>query len=129
MAYACVEDVAKRMTRDLTKEERCACKTLLDDVAVLIDSVNEKASADAKKIVSCRAVVRMLGSGEDTSIPMGVSQGSMSALGYSQSWTIGGGGSTGEIYLSKMEKQMLGAGNKIGSYSPIEALCHRKRRK
>ena len=129
MAYACVEDVAKRMTRDLTKEERCACKTLLDDVAVLIDSVNEKASADAKKIVSCRAVVRMLGSGEDTSIPMGVSQGSMSALGYSQSWTIGGGGSTGEIYLSKMEKQMLGAGNKIGSYSPIEALCHRKWRK
>lgn len=129
MAYACVEDVAKRMTRDLTKEERCACKTLLNDVAVLIDSVNEKASADAKKIVSCRAVVRMLGSGEDTSIPMGVSQGSMSALGYSQSWTIGGGGSTGEIYLSKMEKQMLGAGNKIGSYSPIEALCHRKRRK
>ena len=129
MAYACVEDVVKRMTRDLTKEERCACKTLLDDVAVLIDSVNEKASADAKKIVSCRAVVRMLGSGEDTSIPMGVSQGSMSALGYSQSWTIGGGGSTGEIYLSKMEKQLLGAGNKIGSYSPIEALCHRKRRK
>jgi hypothetical protein len=52
---------------------------------------------------------------------MGATQGSVSALGYSQSWTIGSG-STGELYISKVEKKMLGAGNAIGSYSPTEAL-------
>ena len=128
MAYACVKDVEKRMARELSKEEKCMCATLLDDVAVLIDSINEKAPADAKKIVSCRAIARMLGSNADASIPMGASQGSISALGYSQSWTIGNGGSTGELYLSKVEKAMLGVGNKIGSYSPVEELCCRKRK-
>ena len=43
----------------------------------------------------------------------------MSALGYSQSWTISNG-STGELYLSKAEKALLGGGNSIGSYSPVE---------
>lgn len=125
MAYARVKDVVKRMPRNLTKEECEVCETLLDDVALLIDGVNEEASADAKRIVSCRAVARMLGNGTDSAIPMGASQGSMSALGYSQSWTIGSGGATGEIYLTKTEKKMLGAGNKIGSHSPLEDLCSR----
>ncbi len=52
---------------------------------------------------------------------MGATQGSQSALGYSQSWTISGGAS-GELYLSKLEKQLLGCGNKIGSYSPVQEL-------
>ena len=53
---------------------------------------------------------------------MGASQGSMSALGYSQSWTIGSGGSTGELYLAKTDKILLGMGNQIGAYSPAEWL-------
>ena len=57
----------------------------------------------------------------DAGIPMGATQGSMSALGYSQSWTIGSG-SAGELYLGKLEKKLLGCGNSIGSYSPVEAL-------
>ena len=121
MAYATISDVQGRMTRTLTTEE-AICGNLLDDVAVLIDAYNEDADADAKKIVSCRVVIRALGDGVDSGIPVGASQGSMSALGYSQSWTIGTGGSVGELYLSKTEKTMLGAGNKIGSYSPIQEL-------
>ena len=39
---------------------------------------------------------------------------------YSQSWTMGTGGSVGELYLSKSEKQLLGGGNSIGAYSPLE---------
>ena len=50
---------------------------------------------------------------------MGATQGSMSALGYSQSWTIGAG-SVGELYLGKLEKKLLGACNRIGSYSPVQ---------
>jgi hypothetical protein len=51
----------------------------------------------------------------------------MSALGYSQSWTLSGG-ATGELYLSKLEKSMLGLGtigNSIGSYSPVQELARR----
>ena len=122
MAYATVEDVQARMTRDLSTDEQAVCATFLDDVAVMIDGYNASASADAKKIVSCRVVIRALGDGELGGIPMGATQGSQSGLGYSQSWTISSGGSVGELYLGKADKQILGYGNKIGSYSPVEEL-------
>jgi hypothetical protein len=121
MAYATVTDVQERLTRTLTLDEQNVCGSLLDDAAVIIDTYNANASADAKKVVSCRMVIRAIGSGGEQMTPIGATQGSMSALGYSQSWTIGSG-STGELYIGKLEKQLLGAGNKIGSYSPIEAL-------
>ena len=121
MAYATVEDVQARMFRDLTEDEKSVCSVLLDDVAVMIDGYNSEASADTKKIVSCRVVIRAMGDGE-TDVPMGATQGSMSGLGYSQSWTIGAGGSVGELYLGKTEKQMLGYNNRIGSYSPTQEL-------
>lgn len=120
MAYADVVDVQARMTRDLTPDEASVAAALLEDAAVIIDAFAPTANDNAKKIVSCRMVTRAIG--DDTGVPMGATQGSMSALGYSQSWTVGSGGSTGEIYLSKMEKQMLGMGNSIGSKSPVEDL-------
>lgn len=121
-AYATVSDVQARMTRTLSEIEQTVCSTLLDDAAVLIDSYNANASADAKLIVSCRVVIRALGDGSDLGIPTGASQGSMSALGYSQSWTIGTGGAVGEAYLSKTDKRLLGYGNSVGSYSPTQEL-------
>ena len=124
MAYAQVTDIEARITRDLSEKERTVCGTLLEDVAVLIDSYNKSASEDAKKVVSCKAVIRALVNNDATEIPIGASQGSVSALGYSQSWTMGGGAS-GEIYLSKTEKQMLGAGDMIGSYSPLQELVRK----
>ena len=51
MAYATVSDVQARMTRTLSESEQTVCSTLLDDAAVLIDSYNVNASADAKLIV------------------------------------------------------------------------------
>lgn len=122
MAYATISDIRNRITRDLTPDEERVCETLLDDVAVVIDSYNENASAKAKKLVSCRAVMRMLGDGSDNGIPTGASEGSMSALGYSQSWKIGSG-SAGEIYLSKLERNLLDGGDRVGiSASPVEFL-------
>lgn len=122
MAYATVADVQARMTRTLSENEQAICETLLDDAAVLIDATEAKDDDDAKKVVSCRVVIRALGDGTDSGIPMGATQGSMSALGYSQSWTIGSSGAVGELYLTKAEKKMLGLSNSIGSYSPIEGL-------
>ena len=121
MAYATIDDIIARMSRTMSDEEKTVCETLLEDASVLIDSFNGSAGADAKKVVTCRMVVRAMGDGADAGIPIGATQGSMSALGYSQSWTIGSG-STGELYLSKLEKKMLGAGGQIGSYSPLEGL-------
>lgn len=121
MAYATVQDVQDRMTRELTETEQEVVSKLLDDSAVIIDSYNANATADAKQVVSCRMVVRAIGADSD-GVPMGATQGSMSGLGYSQSWTIGTGGSVGELYLGKLEKKLLGCENQIGSYSPVQEL-------
>ena len=121
MAYATVTDVQSRMLRTMSTSEQSVCSVMLDDAAVIIDAYNSNASADAKKVVSCRIVERALGDGGDAGIPIGATQGSVSALGYSQSWTIGSG-ATGELYLSKLDKKLLGTGNSIGSYSPTEEL-------
>lgn len=119
MAYATVNDVQARIAKTLTAAEQTLCGNQLDDAAVIIDAYKESASADAKKVVSCRMVIRTLN--VDSDIPIGATQGSLSGLGYSQSWTIGSG-SSGELYLSKTDKQLLGSGNNIGSHSPVEDL-------
>lgn len=126
MAYACIKDVQARMTRVMSESEEDTAKTLLDDAAVIIDSYGSTAESDVKRIVSARMVVRALGDGDTAGIPVGATQGSMSALGYSQSWTIGSGGSAGDLYLSKAERRMLGlSGSKIGSYSPVQERVQR----
>ena len=121
MAYATIEDLQARMMRELTADEKVVCAALLDDAAVIIDAYNADASADVKKIVSCDMVKRAI-STIDADIPLGATQGSMSGLGYSQSWTMSGNASVGEMYLSKLDKKLLGVGNQIGSYSPTEEL-------
>lgn len=120
-AYATYADVQARMSRTMEPAELVICTTLLEDAAVIIDAYNADASADAKLVASCRMVIRAMGDGSND-VPMGATQGSMSALGYSQSWTIGTGGSVGELYLGKLEKKLLGYGNQIGTYSPVEEL-------
>ena len=58
---------------------------------------------------------------DDAAVIIDAYNSTADTLGYSQSWTIGSG-SAGELYLSKLEKKLLGCGNSIGSYSPTEAL-------
>jgi hypothetical protein len=119
MAYATVQDVQARMTKTMSASEQAICTNLLDDAAVMIDSYNSSASNDAKKVVSIRMVLRSMS--VDDSIPIGATQGSMSGLGYSESWTVGSG-SVGELYFGKEDKRLLGISNKIGASSPLEAL-------
>lgn len=119
MAYATVTDLQARMIKTLTIDQQRVCTALLDDAAALIDAMNTSATDAQKMAVSCSMVIRAIGSAGEVGIPIGATQGSASGLGYSQSWTIGNG-STGELYLSKAEKKLLGVGNRIGSYSLIE---------
>lgn len=122
MAYATVDDVQAGLIRTLSVREREVCSTLLDRAAGIIDSCNQDADADAKKDVSCMMVERAIGSSDTDGIPIGATQGNMSALGYQQGWMISNG-AVGELYLTKLEKQRLGRGNRIGSYSPAQELA------
>lgn len=122
MTYATIEDIQNRIGRELSETEITKATTLMEDAAVIIDSYNSEAPADAKKVVTCRMVVKAIGDGTVQDVPLGATQGSVSALGYSQSWSIGGGG-YGDLYLSKLDKKLLGIGNRIGSYSPVEELA------
>ena len=116
--YATPNDVIARTGKTMSTDEKAVCQALLNDAAVIIDSYNERATAEARKIVSCRMVIRAM---QTADVPVGANQGSMAALGYSASWTISGG-TTGELYLSKLDKKLLGVGAKIGSHSPLEDL-------
>ena len=117
MRYAKFEDIAKRCKRNPENEE--LCNALLDDAAIIIDSFNRSAPPDAKKLVSCNMVMRAIGGGEDAQVPIGATQGAVSALGYSQTWSMSSG-TSGELYLSKLDKKLLKTGVKIGFRSPIE---------
>ncbi len=125
MGYAVVEEVQAGF-RTLTDEERARCAALLEEAALVIDAYDKNADPAVKRLVSCRMVRRLLGDGtggETPLYPMGATQGSATALGYTQSWTMGSSGSAGELYLSKLEKKLLGAGNRIGAAEPLEGLC------
>lgn len=123
MAYAEIQDVAAGF-RTLTEAEQEQCGALLLEAAVIVDAYNREAGEDAKKLVSCRMVRRQLGSGDDgMQFPLGSTQGSASAMGYSQSFTMGSG-SVGEMYLSKLDKKLLGVGNRLGCRSVLEGMCY-----
>ena len=122
MTYAAVSDVEAGF-RTLSNDETSVCRTMLEEAALIIDAYNDEASEETKKFISCRMIRRAIGESDKTQVfPIGATQGSVSAGGYAQSWTIGTGGSTGQLYLDKLEKKMLGVGNSIGSRSPIEEL-------
>lgn len=120
MRYATVEDIQTRMSKLLSEDELIVAESLLEDAALMIDSINSEAKPEAKKVVSCRMIARAIGF-DETSMPIGASQATMSALGYSQTFTMGSG-TAGELYISKAEKSLLGAGNRIGAKSPLEDL-------
>ena len=122
MTYAEVFDVEAGF-RALSKDEQERCSALLSEAAVIIDAYNPDAGEDAKRLVSCRMVRRQLGEDDSTGgVSLGSTQGTATALGYSQSWTMSGG-SSGELYLSKLEKKLLGVGSRLGARSPLEDLC------
>ncbi len=123
MKYAEIEDVELFICRTLLGVERIECCAYLEEAAAIIDTYNAQADPDRKKLVTLRMVRRQLdaNNSEAISYPTGATQGSASAFGYSQSWTVSGG-SVGELYLSKLEKRLLGVGNRIGCCNPLEVL-------
>ena len=90
MGYAIVEEVEVGF-RTLTQEERERTAALLEEAALVIDAYGKDADPDVKRLVSCRMVRRLLGDGtggETPLYPMGATQGSATALGYTQSLSL-----------------------------------------
>ena len=112
MRYATVEEVEAGF-RELNDSEKSLCGTLLDEAGIVIDAYSQDAPFERRQLDA--------GTGGQNAamFPLGASQASASALGYQQSWTVSGGG-VGELYLSKLEKNLLGVGDKIGAHSPLE---------
>ena len=120
MTYATVEDVQDGMIEVMTDDQRAVCAKLLEEASVIIDAYAPDAPEERKKVVSCRLLRRVLANTGDTGVPLGATQGTMTAGNYSQSFTFGSTGSVGEMWLDKYDKKLLGCGNRIGSHSPLE---------
>lgn len=117
MAYATCEDIQRRNGMDVLELDYVTA--LLDDAAVIVDAYNRNASEAAKKLVSCNMVIRTIGS-RDEGVPIGTTQATTSAMVYSQTWTNTNG--SGELYLTKLDKKILGVGNRIGCTNPYSGL-------
>ena len=121
MAYASYLNVQSGF-RTLDNDERPKCNALLDEAEVIIDAYAPDAEIEAKILVSCRMVRRALGDGGDAiTFPTGTTQGSVSALGYTQSFTVSNG-SVGELYLSKVDRKLLKIADRIGSSNPFREM-------
>lgn len=104
MAYATVSDVEARW-RDLDQREEARAAVLLDDAAAMLDKLvsvtGDAEQAAILKMVSCDMVIRAMGATQ-----AGLSQSSMTAGPYTQSWTYSN--PSGDMYLTKTERKLLG---------------------
>ena len=107
MAYADVSDLEVRW-RTLTDEEQARAEALLDDASAMLGAYITVDETDDKqlnllKIITCNMVERAMSTGGDM---YGVTQQSMTAVGFSQQFSYAN--PTGDLYITKAEKRMLG---------------------
>ena len=121
MAHADVSDIEVRMQRTFTEAESASVQSLIDGASAVLDKlVNYDDTAEQQQLLNfvcvnmvCRAVSAM---GFDV---LGASQASMTAGAYTQSFSFGT--PSGDLYLTKLEKRLLGIGGYIGS---VQAKIH-----
>lgn len=106
MAYADVFDLEVHW-RTLTDDERLRAEALLDDASAMLDAYITVDESDEQlmkrlKIVVCNMVKRVM----STDDLYGVTQQSMTAVGFSRQFSYAN--PTGDLYITKAEKRMLG---------------------
>lgn len=116
MAYASHADIEARW-RELSATEEAQADTLCADASAIIDSLvtvgDDK--LELAKVVVCNMVIRAMSAAQSDNF--GLSQGSMTAGVYTQSWSYAN--PSGDMYLTKLDKQMLGiTRGYIGSIPP-----------
>lgn len=125
MAYATVSDIESRW-RALSQDEQSRASVLIDDASAMLTalvSINEGDTEQEQllKQVCCSMVIRAMSATEaDT---FGVSQTSMTAGPYTQSWNYAN--PSGDMYITRLEKRLLGiTSGYIGSIRPKIGHCH-----
>ena len=112
MAYADVSDLEARW-RTLSSEEIARAEVLLEDAAVRLDALCATSvpatpqELAARLIVSCEMVKRAMASGDTGGV--GVTSVQQGAGPYQQ--TMQFTNPTGDLYLTKADKVLLGCGN------------------
>lgn len=126
MAFAAVSDIEARW-RTLETDEATRATTLLDDASAMLAAlipdldVADSAYFELLRVVCCNMVIRAMSATESDSY--GASNMSMIAGPYQQSWTYSN--PTGDMYLTKMEKKMLGiTSSYVGTIRPMMAGEH-----
>ena len=119
MAFADVSDIETRLQRTFTSSETANVQALLDGASAVLDKLvkvdySDETQAELLKFVCVNMVCRVISSGFDV---LGASQATITAGAYSQSY--GFSTPTGDMYLTKLEKRMLGITS--GYISSIEA--------
>lgn len=108
MAYATVSDIESRW-RALSQDEKSRASVLIDDASAMLTAlvvINEGDTEQAQllKQVCCSMVIRAMSATEADAF--GVSQTSMTAGPYTQSWNYAN--PSGDMYLTRLEKRLLG---------------------
>ena len=125
MAFAEVSDIEARW-HPLSSEEQERAEVLLEDASAMLSELvkvdeSDEEQADLLKIVSCNMVIRSMSATEHDSF--GATNMSMTAGPYQQSFTYSN--PTGDMFLTKMEKRLLGiTSNFIGYIRPMMAGEH-----
>ena len=120
MAFATVEDLEARW-KPLDDDQQAVAEALLDDAAAIIAATvpireDDELQAAVLKAVNCSMVKRAMFAA-DGGTP-GITQGSMTADVYTQSWTFSN--PSGDLYLSASERRALGVGRGFVSTIPAE---------
>lgn len=108
MAYAEVSDIESRW-RDLTTDEAARAAALIDDASAMLTELVDVDTSDTTQaalleMVCCNMVIRAMSASDSDAF--GASAVSMTAGPYSQAWTYSN--PSGDMYLTKMEKRLLG---------------------
>lgn len=120
--YATVEDLEARW-RTLTADERDRAGVLLEDAAVRLDAScppSDPPTAQelaARKIVSCEMVKRAMASSAGGVSGVGVTSIQQGAGPYQE--TVQFSNPTGDLYLSKSDRKLLGCGAQVAFTVPM----------
>lgn len=118
MAYATVADVEARW-RELTPEESARATALLEDASAILDAVVRIDGSEKQGRllcqVCCNMVIRSMGSSVDS---FGATSSTVMAGVYQQ--TLSYEAPTGDMYLTKLEKRLLGVSSGYIGSIPVK---------
>lgn len=120
MAHADVSDIEVRMQQHFTESEAASAQSLIDGASAMLDKlVQVDGSAEQAQLlnfVCVNMVTRAISAmGFDV---LGASQASMTAGAYTQSFSFGT--PSGDLYLTKLEKRILGVSSGYIGSIPAE---------